>query len=258
MKTIPSSFELIEPLTLNAWPALRQFVRDGWLLRLADGYTKRANSVQPLWPFDGETDMAGKIAWCEQVYNDAGLPAIFKLSPFSEPRNLDYLLEEASYRVVEPSCVKVRDLANLPIPSGRFRVLVEPRINEAWLSSFSVWQSLHADRLKTARLILEAPYPPKGFFTLSDDGIPVALGIGAIERGYAGLYDIVTDPFRRNEGIGEQLLLHILGWAKERGAHSSYLQVVRANAAANRLYDKLGYEDLYPYWYRVQTLNNGN
>ena len=39
----------IEEISRNAWPALRQTERGGWLLRQAHGHTKRANSVHTLF-----------------------------------------------------------------------------------------------------------------------------------------------------------------------------------------------------------------
>ena len=38
----------LEHLAFNAWPALRVVVQGNWLLRFADGYTKRANSINAL------------------------------------------------------------------------------------------------------------------------------------------------------------------------------------------------------------------
>ena len=46
----------LEEVAMNAWPALQQMLFDGWILRFAQGYTKRANSVHPL--FESHLDTA--------------------------------------------------------------------------------------------------------------------------------------------------------------------------------------------------------
>jgi ribosomal protein S18 acetylase RimI-like enzyme len=66
-----------------------------------------------------------------------------------------------------------------------------------------------------------------------------------------GLYDIVTASEYRRQGMAEQLLLALLHWGKSQGAKTSFLQVVQANAGASALYDKLGFKEIYQYWYRV-------
>ena len=38
----------VEDVCLNAWPALQEIHYDGWLIRLADGQTRRTNSVNVL------------------------------------------------------------------------------------------------------------------------------------------------------------------------------------------------------------------
>ncbi|WP_458461280.1 GNAT family N-acetyltransferase, partial [Paenibacillus sp.] len=91
-----------------------------------------------------------------------------------------------------------------------------------------------------------------GFISLLIDAQVVACGFGVIERGYVGLYDIITDANFRNQGLAEQMILHLLHWAKKQGATSSFLQVVANNAPALKLYAKLGYSEIYSYWYRVK------
>ena len=43
-------------------------------------------------------------------------------------------------------------------------------------------------------------------------------------------------------------------WARERGDHSAYLQVARANDAARALYAGLGYTAHSGYHYRIQPV----
>ncbi|MNZ93074.1 putative acetyltransferase [compost metagenome] len=76
--------------------------------------------------------------------------------------------------------------------------------------------------------------------------------MAAMEDGWIGLYDIVTKADKRSRGYGEALVLHLLDWAKGKGATQGYLLVVKDNKPANRLYEKIGYKHQYDYWYRVK------
>ena len=50
----------IEERALNAWPGIQHALCNGWLMRFAHGYTRRANSVVPL--YDGDIAVAPKVA----------------------------------------------------------------------------------------------------------------------------------------------------------------------------------------------------
>ena len=45
----------------------------------------------------------------------------------------------------------------------------------------------------------------------------------------------------------------ILSEARKKGASKAYLQVVKGNTYAKTLYTSLGFQDLYPYWFRVKA-----
>lgn len=86
-----SQITLLEELSLNAWPGHHTLLYDGWLLRFSEGYTSRANSVNPLYP-GSITGLEDKIKECEDFYTSKSLPAIFKLTPASFPSNLEETL----------------------------------------------------------------------------------------------------------------------------------------------------------------------
>ena len=84
-------------------------------------------------------------------------------------------------------------------------------------------------------------------------GEPVACALGVLEAGFFGLFDVVTALVHRNKGYATTMLSSMLGWACARGAVHAYLGVVEANASARKLYGKLGYQEVYKYWYRIPT-----
>ncbi|WP_410511852.1 GNAT family N-acetyltransferase [Paenibacillus sp. BR2-3] len=226
----------------------------GWVLRSASGYTKRANSVNPLYGTEGSgLQVTDQIRLAEQYYEDAGLKPVFKITPFIQPADLDDILAERGYSVVEPSSVRVLDLERLPAPKIEYSVHVQEELNEEWLEVFAELTALTAEKRSTLRRMLSSSLLKQGYALLLKDGIPTACGLGIIQHGYIGLYDIVTAPAHRRQGMAEQLLLGLLQWGKEQGASDSFLQVVLANQGASALYDKLGFKEIYQYWYRVRS-----
>jgi len=72
-----------------------------------------------------------------------------------------------------------------------------------------------------------------------------------LESGCLGIFDVLTNLNYRRQGYATALMQGILQWGIEREASFSYLQVVKANIPALKLYEKLGYQPMYEYWYRI-------
>ena len=89
------------------------------------------------------------------------------------------------------------------------------------------------------------------FGVLADAGKPVACGMAVVEGELAGLFDIVTHPDSRRRGYGRLLVQSLLAHAATMGARRVYLQVLADNAPALALYEQLGFQTLYAYWYRA-------
>jgi GNAT superfamily N-acetyltransferase len=238
----------VEESSLNAWPALQQILFDGWILRFARGYTKRANSVSGLFP--SSIDVHQKIETCERIYRQRGLPVIFRLTPFSSPPDLDQILAGRHYQKIEPTLVlhlNLRDSMAPLLPSER---LPDQELEE-WLDIYYKFGASAPDKRQTHKDILQAIPSQRYLASLTVSGRAIACGMGVLERNFVGLFDLVTDPQHRNQGYGTKLVSAILSWAVENGATEAYLQVVKDNAPAQRLYARLGFQEVYRYWYRV-------
>ena len=238
----------IEEVSLNSWPALQQILFDGWILRFSEGYTKRANSVNPL--FASSLDVDVKIDACERLYTERGLPTVFRLTPYSSPAGLDEVLERRNYEKVAPTSVlhlELKDYAVQPTSAAELR---HERVDD-WLDIFCRFNAAPLEKHQVHRRMLRA-IPGKRFLvSLMDSEQVVACGLGVLENGCFGLFDLITDPQRRNEGYGTKLVSSLLRLAQEEGGLHAYLQVVDRNAPARRLYAKFGFQEVYPYWYRV-------
>ncbi|RJX38239.1 GNAT family N-acetyltransferase [Paenibacillus pinisoli] len=240
----------IEELSLNGWPALQTILQDGWLLRFTEGYTKRSNSVQPIYGFSGDLDR--QIGRCEELYRAQGQPVVFKITPFAEPGTLDARLEELGYERIDHTLVKTASIDELPEPRYGEGFHWSAELTDEWLEAIVRLQGLSDRARDTTRRMLAGQPLRRAFGLFKRGDVPVAAGMVVLEEGYAGLYDIVTDASERGRGYGEALTLGLLGWAGEHGARMAYLLVVKSNAAANRLYDKFGFMTQYEYWYRVK------
>jgi ribosomal protein S18 acetylase RimI-like enzyme len=245
----------LEERAAGAWPALETASLDGWVARFAEGYTRRASSVWPL--HEGTGPVGEKVDECERLYAGRGQRCIFKLTPLDG--ELDGLLERRGYTREAESLVQVAELDGLALaPEAGAEAVGAERATERWLDDFVRLNGVPERHVAAMRRVLEAIVPARRFELLEVDGGTAAMGLAVADRGWVGLYDVVTAPARRGQGHATRLLRHLLGWAaEEAGATRAYLQVMADNAPALGLYRKLGFSEAYRYWYRVGPTRPG-
>lgn len=242
----------LEEASLRSWPAIEQTRVDGWQLRHSHGFSKRANSVQPF--SSRRSSLADKVTRCEAWYAERGRPCMFRLTPFSDP-TLDDFLADRGYEQIDRTAVLQRETGHPePPPPG---VVLRGTSLEEWLDAYGRMSRL-ADGAPTAlRGILETMTAERllGVLCAAESEEEVACGIAARDGDLVGLFDLVTAPEQRRKGYGVELLNGLLRWGTEQQARRAYLQVVRSNVPAWRLYSKLGFEWVYDYWYRVRAVS---
>lgn len=242
----------IEDASLNASAPPQQLWLDGWLLRLSPGKAKRARCIHALAP--GLLPLDARLEQAELVYRQAGLPLIVRLTPYTQPADLDPALAGHGLQRFGDSLVMVGRLAamdlaeSVPVPGSLSLQAAAPadyaRIIAALRGSPSGQEVAHAERL------LQSPVPYQGL-VLHRDGEVLACGQSAREGDRVGLYDVFTAAPARGQGLSRLLCAELLRRGAREGASTAYLQVDADNAPALALYRRLGFGVGYAYHYRA-------
>lgn len=238
----------IEELSMNAWPSLQTELYDGWVLRFADGYTRRANSVSPI--YESTIPLDEKIDFCEKEYKLHNLPTRFKITTMSTPEGIDARLEKRGYVKENETALRVLDLGQY-VPYEAQSVIVEAQISNEWLEGFFCCSNIIDETTQLCvKRILDNILGAVICVSKRVEGKVVGCGYGAVERDYIGIFDIVVDKGFRGNGYAKDILNGILGTALKKNIRTAYLQVAVGNTPAEKLYDGIGFKEAYKYWYR--------
>lgn len=236
----------LERRLVNAWPAFEVELCEGWLLRFADGYSKRANAATPIVP--GARLDADLIEAICASYAARGLPVCFRLTGVEEP-GTEELLTACGFVPYDPSLGLVAQIEE--VHSLDPSIVLASTATAPWvIAAAGAYGGEKSNHDMLAR-ILTRIRQPAAFATLSLDGEDAAWGFAVVERGFVGIYDIVVAPDLRGLGLGRRLVSGLMSWGRSSGAHTAYLQMREENAVAYSLYRSLGYTLAYRYGHRV-------
>ncbi|PSL01838.1 ribosomal protein S18 acetylase RimI-like enzyme [Haloactinopolyspora alba] len=251
----------LEAAAAAGWQALETEWMGGWLLRAADGFTRRANSCLPL--DDPGLPLADAVDAVERWYRRRGLVPAFQV-PQPLGGVLDPLLDTRGWdRVTEPVLVMTADLddvaaaARADLPPVR----IDDEPDAEWLAGYhyrggdlpdhAVAVLTHADTV--------------AFASVDDDGgngdgdgvagRRLAIARGAVTespagRRWLGLAAVEVVPEARRRGLGSHIVAGLATWAAGHGARQAYLQVTESNSGAQATYRGVGFAEHHAYHYR--------
>ena len=237
---LPSLHRKIEECSFKALPAEQTVRYDGWLIRMTAHVNILSESALPL---------AQKLDYCKNLFAQKHVPLIYRLTDHECNAELDACLQRGGLEKIDASVVMTCDLSRLaPLASAVYQELDA----EAWLAQMMALDSAPQARKLTHAGLLRMLALPAIYGSIQIEGRCAAIGLAVVDDDYAGLFDIVTAPDSRRNGYARLLTSGLLRRAKERGAKTAYLQVVANNLPALSLYESLGFQTCYRYWYRVQ------
>jgi N-acetylglutamate synthase len=238
--------ETLEHVAANALPAIATEFVDGWRLRYSYGVTRRANSVLAE-THDG--DLEKKLESVESFYKHFNAKPRFQLCPASQPSNLNELLLAKGYTKIPGAKVQTAGLENFKINTDVAKVQLLDKPNDAWFSVYRAVEKADAHKEKIRTQMLQSIESNAAFALLYLDDQPVAVGLGVVEKGYVGMFNMATLESFRGRGGASTILAALAVWGKQQQGHTLYLQVGEENITAQRVYEKVGFKTLHSYWY---------
>jgi len=246
--------QTLEELSLNALPALQQILDDGWILRFADGYTKRANSITPLYQGIAGENLVSKIRRCEALYQKYSLPPIFRLTNMPQWSELNLTLERLKYIKRDSVSVRVRSIDEESSLSNynNVEIAIADELSTEWLDNYVHTAEVPFRHWNTISTMLQIIPHSTCYGMLKHRDRFLSCGLGVLERNYLGIFFLVTAKQQRRRGYASQLISAMTDWGYSQGATKVYLQVETANQAGINLYNKLGFTEIYQYFYRLK------
>lgn len=237
----------LEERSINALPALQTVFYDGWVLRFSKGVLRRANSVMPL--YESTLPLDEKLNHCERLYAQQGINLAYKMTAAAQPAALADALSARGYREADgrtsvQTCALVTHAIDTPL-----KVEINPVVTNGWLADDAALNGGGGARHTVTKALFENLAPCAAFVRLLAGDHTAALGLAVVERGWMGIYNVAVAPELRQRGIGRMLMQTLINWGVAEGATYGYLQVMLNNPTALHLYARLGFQEVYQYWY---------
>ena len=130
-----TDFSLVQQLEtrlINAWPSLEYQLAQGWILRFAKGYSKRANAATPLIPGVSLSD--DLIDHVVRQFDAQKIRPCFRLTSL-QADDVDGRLAGRGFEEIEPTFGMVAELADLPADeiAAEHAVRVDREVDPRWV-----------------------------------------------------------------------------------------------------------------------------
>ncbi len=252
--------KFLQEILMNSWPAHHYYFLHGWILRFTDGVTSRANSVFPLRYTGYLNELDKDIKLAEKAYQAYNLPTIFTIPDFFEPSNLVVKLKEHRYHqlgCITHTLIASAQKLRIGVINEKFKYFIYSKREEV-ISNFI---SKYSKRDQSAQKILDALVkriiiPKKRFIIAKHENKVVGTLMGILDpHGFLYIADLLVKPNFRKQYIATSMLFKVISdWAIPNGVKTIWLQVEIENNKAMNLYNKLGFEKAYSYYYLEKSL----
>jgi len=253
--SIPTLSDILdaERLAHRTWPCREEALFGEWMLRAADGYSRRANSALAIGlPAQG---VEAALDHVERWFRSREIQPCVKVTPLVSPEVIT-ALDARGWTVATPSRVLRRAADTQAEGSLDLDVSWSSVVSDPWFEHLATWDAESLSAASHHHALLER-MPEARFAALHRDGRIAGILVASLDGDQAHLYDLVVDPALRGRGLGGLFLRRILSDLFRDGARAATLQVLESNAVARALYERTGFVEVHPYHYRVAPCDPG-
>ncbi|GAA1969493.1 GNAT family N-acetyltransferase [Catenulispora subtropica] len=243
----------LQERTARAVPAESDERTSGWWLRHAPGCAWWVASVLPHGG-TSRAELSERTEAAEAYCAERGIPVLVQMTPGAAPPELDALLEARGYErkasVSLQTATTSEVLALALAPQGSLRVRLQEQPTRAW---FDVLHQVAGGDADAQWRLLERITERAVYASVLLGDETVAVGRAVAESGWAGVFSMATLPAARGKGAAGAVIGALADWAAVNGAGRMYLQVEHENAGAARIYGRVGFSELRPFFFRVKA-----
>jgi ribosomal protein S18 acetylase RimI-like enzyme len=239
----------LEYLASRCWPAREIERYRGWIIHFNDGVTWRANSVLPIGSI-GDIELEEAIEYVISFYNEREEPTAFKITEASEPNDIDETLADMGFEKRMVTYVQTMKIDELSCIYPKVPVDII-KANDDSIKTLVFESGFDETTIEARKGIINRIEGEKGIARVMIDGRIAGVGLGVVQEDWLGLFSIRTLPEYQRRGVAWSASCALGMWGEDLGAKRAFLQVEVKNTPALSLYESMGFEIMYKYWYRI-------
>lgn len=248
--------KLCEEILLNSNPSTTDLRQNDFLIRF------RTNT-SPCMIYameDKKNSLLERIQHNESLLFSKEYSPSYRILYTKEYRDLDEELFKCGYEKCMEGTVKVLDISKLQKELFTFAsyiqngVFIEEELKDHWMANYVKFLDMSEERVRVFHDNMSRTQEKFYYFTLLEEGVPVGVAYGSLDRGIFTVCDIVIVPRYRGLSYSKRLLMCMLSYAYRYDAELVIAEVEDLNIVANHLFEKVGFEDGYRFWERYKEM----
>lgn len=225
----------------------------GWWLRHAPGCSWWIGSVLPhTEAVHSRAELEGLIAAAEHYTAQRDIPTLLQMTPGAVHPDLDAVLEARGYErqaSVSLQTAITSEVVALAPRADALRIRLDDQPTREW---FEAWNSVVGGDPDPQWRLLRRVEGRAAYASVELGAETIAVGRAVADVGWAGVFSMATRPEARGKGAAGAVLAALADWAAVNDAPRMYLQVEHENAGAVRLYGRVGFGEVAPFYFRVK------